>query len=100
MRLENACLLCGQNLGYHCHCPPKTLFKFEERDKTVTHILQVPHTLLWTHPSKDETIQACHTYTHTLLGAAVEDVKGPIGLPVKERANTALLSSCVLTGTP
>ena len=100
MRLENACLLCGQNLGYHCHCTPKTLLKFQETGGIVTHILQVLHTLLWTQPSKNDTIQAFHTYTHTLLGAAVEDVKGPIGLPVKERANTALLSSCGLTGTP
>ena len=23
--IKNGCLLCGQNLGDHCHCPPKTL---------------------------------------------------------------------------
>ena len=40
MRLENACLLCGQNLGYHCHCPPKTVLKFQETGGVVT--------LLWT----------------------------------------------------
>ena len=39
MRHENACLLCGQNLGYHCHCPPKTLLKFQETGRTVTHTL-------------------------------------------------------------
>ena len=39
MRHENACLLCGQNLGYHCQCPPKTLLKFQETGRTVTHTL-------------------------------------------------------------
>ena len=38
MRHENACLLCGQNLGYHCHCPPETLLKFQETGRT-THTL-------------------------------------------------------------
>ena len=27
-RHENACLLDGQNIRYHCHCPTKTLIKF------------------------------------------------------------------------
>ena len=58
----------------------------------MTHALEVLHTLLWTQPSKDDTIQACHTYTHTLLGGVVEQVEGPSGLPAKLRANTALLS--------
>ena len=40
MRLENTCLLCGQNLGYQCHCPPKALLKFQETGGVVT--------LLWT----------------------------------------------------
>ena len=91
MRHENACLLCGQNLGYHCHCPPKTLLKFQETGRTVTHTLQVLHTLLtllWTQPSKDDVIQAFHSYTHTLLGAAVNEVVGPTGLPVREASNT------------
>ena len=66
----------------------------------MTHALQVLHTLLWTQPSKDDTIQACHTYTHTLLGVVVEQVEGPSGLPTKLRANTSLLSGRGLTGTP
>ena len=66
----------------------------------MTHTLQVLHTQLWTHPSKDDTIRARHTYTHTLLGVAVEQVEGPSGLPTKLRANTALLSGCGLTRTP
>ena len=45
-------------------------------------------------------IQACHTYTHTLLGVAVEKAQGSSGLPAKLRASTALLSGCGLTGTP
>ena len=88
------------HLGYHCHCPPKTRQKFQETGGTVTHALQVLHTLLWTQPSKDDTIRACHTYTHTLLGVAVEQVKGPSGLRAKLRASTALLSGCGLTGMP
>ena len=100
MRHENACLLCGQNLGYHCHCPPKTLLKFQETGSTVTHTLQVLHNLLWTRPSKDDIIQAFHYYTHTLLGAAVNKVVGPTGLPVRSEQNTELLSCCGLTGTP
>ena len=71
----------------------------KETGGTVTHALQVLHTLLCTQPSKDDTIQACHTYTHTLLGVAVEEVEGPSGLPAKLRANTAVLSSCGLTST-
>ena len=100
MRLENACLLCGQNLGYHSHCPPKTLLKFHKPGRTVTHALQVLHTLLWTQPSKDDIIQAFHSYTHTLLGAAVKEVVGPTGLPVRSEQNTELLNCCGLTGTP
>ena len=30
-RHEKACLLDGQNLDYHCHCPPKTLVKFRKQ---------------------------------------------------------------------
>ena len=56
MRVENVCLLCGQNLGYHCQCPPKTLLKFHETGGTVTHTLQDLHTLLWTQPWKDDII--------------------------------------------
>ena len=66
----------------------------------MTHTLQVLQTLLWTQPSKDDTIQACHTYTHTLLGVAVEQIEGPSGLLAKLRAHTALLSICGVTGTP
>ena len=36
-RHENACLLDGQNLDYHCHCPPQTLKNFTETGGTVTH---------------------------------------------------------------
>ena len=100
MRHENAFWLCGQNLGYHCHCPPKTLLKFEETGGTVTHTLQVLHTLLWTQPSKDNIIQAFHSYTHTLLGAVVKEVVGPTGLSVRSEQNTELLSCCGLTRTP
>ena len=66
----------------------------------MTHALQVLHTLLWTQPLKDDTIQACHTYTQTLFGVSVEKVEGPSGLPAKLQANTASLSGCGLTGTP
>ena len=85
MRHENACLLCGQNLGYHCHYPPKTLLKFLEAGGTVTHALQVLHTLLWTQPSKDDIIQAFHSHMHTLLGAAVKEVVGPTGQKSEKR---------------
>ena len=44
--------------------------------------------------------QACHTYTHTLLGGVHEDDSGPSGPLVKLQENTALLSSCGLAGTP
>ena len=44
--------------------------------------------------------QACHSYTHTLLGVVEEHVPGRIGPPVKVQENTALLSDCGLTGTP
>ena len=53
-RHENAGLLDGQNLDYHCHCPTKTLIKFQETGGTVTHSLQVLHSLHWHHPSKGE----------------------------------------------
>ena len=100
MRHENACLLCGQSLGYHCHCPPKTLLKFQETGGTVTHTLQVLHTLLWTQPLNDDIIRAFHSYRHTLLGAAFKEVVGPTGLPVRSEQNTGLLSRCCVTGTP
>ena len=54
MRHENACLLSGQNLDYHSHCPPKGPIKFQETSGTVTHALQVLHTLLWHQPLKNE----------------------------------------------
>ena len=54
MRHEKAYLIRGQNLDYHCHCPPKTLIKFQETRGTVTHTLQVLHSLQWHQPSKDE----------------------------------------------
>ena len=90
MRHENAYLLRGQNLDYHCHCPPKILIKLQETGGTVTHTLQVLHSLQWHQPSKDERALrpkslslACHSYTHTLLGSVDECVTGPRGLPVK-----------------
>ena len=100
MRHENACLLCGQNLGYHCQCPPKTLLKFQKTGGTVTHPLQVLHTLLRTRPSKDDIIQAFYSYTHRLFGAAVKEVVGPTGLPLRSEQNTELLSCCGLAKTP
>ena len=54
MRHENAYLLRGQKLDYHCHCPPKTLIQFQEPGGTVTHTLQVLHSLRWHQPAKDE----------------------------------------------
>ena len=54
MRHENACLLRVQNLDYHCHCQTKTLMKFQETGGTVTHSLQVLHSLQWHQPSKDD----------------------------------------------
>ena len=54
MRHDNACLLHGPNLDYHCHCPPKTLIKSQKTVRTVTHALQVLHSLQWHQPSKDE----------------------------------------------
>ena len=54
LRHENACLLHSENLDYHCHCPPKTLITFQETGRTVTHALQVLHSLQWHQPSKDE----------------------------------------------
>ena len=49
-RHEKACLLDSQNLDYHCHGPPKTLRKFQKTGGTVTHSLQVVHSLLWHQP--------------------------------------------------
>ena len=40
-------------------------------------------------------IQACHTYTHTLLGGKDERDTGPNGPPVSMQENTVLLSDCV-----
>ena len=54
LRHENACLLRGQNLDYHCHCSQKTQINFQETGGTVTHALQVLHSLQWHQPSKDE----------------------------------------------
>ena len=49
---------------------------------------------------EEDIIQAFHSYTHTLLGAAVKEVVGPIGLPGRSEQNTELLLSCGgLTGT-
>ena len=53
-RLKTACLLDGQNLDYHCHCPPETLIKHQETGGTVTHGLEVLHSLQWHQPSKVE----------------------------------------------
>ena len=52
MRHENACLLRRQTLDYHCHCPPKPLIKFQETGGTVTHTLQVLHSVQWHRPSR------------------------------------------------
>ena len=54
MRHENAYLLRDHNLDYHCHCPPKPRITFQETGGTVTHTLQVLHSLQWHQPSKDE----------------------------------------------
>ena len=45
-------------------------------------------------------IQACHPYTHTLLGGVHEEDSGRSGPPVTQQENTALLSGCGLAGTP
>ena len=39
-RHENARVLDGENLDYHCHCPPKTLIKLQKTGGTVTHSVQ------------------------------------------------------------
>ena len=87
--------------------PTKTLIKFQETGGTVTHTLQVLHSLpIGTSLRRMSELlaqaltQAYHSYTHTLLGVVEEHVSGPIGPPVKGQENTALLSNCGLTGTP
>ena len=42
MRHESACLLRGQNLDYHCHCPQNP-DKISGNRRAVTNILQVLH---------------------------------------------------------
>ena len=43
--------------------------------------------------------QACHTYTHMLLGGVHEVDLGSSGPPVKLQEYTALFRSCGLAGT-
>ena len=90
----------------HCHCP-QTSLKLQERGGTVTHTLQVLHTLSWHHPSGRALVQLAlaptqnyYSYTHDLLGGVEGEVKSPNGSPVRWQENTELLSVCGLTGTP
>ena len=54
MRHENACLLRWPKPRLPLPLPTKTLIKFQETGKTVTHSLRVLHSLQWHQPSKDE----------------------------------------------
>ena len=100
-RHENTCLLGGQSVDHHCRCPPKTLKKFHETGGTVTHSLQVLHSLQWHQPLKAERTQPCssphpgipHLHSHATWWRS-----GPLG-PVRMQENTALLSCCGLTST-
>ena len=90
----------------HCHCP-STPLKLQERGGTVTHALQVLHTLQWHHPAGRALLQLAqaptqdyHSYTHALLGGDEKEVTSPSGSPVRLQENTELLSVCGLTGTP
>ena len=90
----------------HCHCPPTPL-KLQEKGGTVTHALQVLHTLQWHHPGGRALLQLAqaptqdyHSYMHALLGGVEGEVTSPSGSPVRLRENTELLSVCGLTGTP
>ena len=56
---ETTCMLEGQNLDYHCHCPPKTLIKLQETGATVTPALKVLHLLQWQEPSKGGQTRPC-----------------------------------------
>ena len=56
MRHENACLLQWQKPGQPLPLPTKTLIKSQETGRTVTHRLQVLHSLQWHQPSKDERV--------------------------------------------
>ena len=74
---------------------------------TVTHALQVLHTLHWHHPGGRALAQLAqaptqdyHSYTHALLGGVDEEVTSPDGSPVRWQENTELLTFCGLTGTP
>ena len=105
-RHENAYLLGGQNLTTTATVHRKTLKTFQETGGTGTHSLQVLHTLycgtshrrVSEHSPAVALTQACHNYTHTLLAGVHEGGSGPSGPPVKMQENTALLSSCGLTG--
>ena len=86
--------------------PTKTLIRLQETGGTVTHTVQVLHSLQLQQRSKDERALAqaltlaYHCDTHTLLSVVREHVSGPSCLPVKGQQNTALVSDCGLTGTP
>ena len=63
----------------------------QETGETVTHALQVLHTLQWYHPGERALLQLAqaptqdyHSYTHTLLGVVEEHVVGPSDPPVKK----------------
>ena len=90
----------------HCHCPPTPL-QLQETAGTVTHALQVLHTLQWHHPGwralpqlAQAPAQDSHSYTHAVLGVVEDEVTSPNGSPVRWQENTELLSICGLTGTP
>ena len=53
-RHENACLLRAEKPRLPLPLPTKTLIKYQETGGTVTHTLQVLHSLQWHEPSKDE----------------------------------------------
>ena len=86
--------------------PTKTFIEFQETGWTVTHTLQVLHSLQWHQLFRMNELWAqaltlaYHSYTHALLGVVEEGVSGPSGPPVKGQENTALLSDCGLTVTP
>ena len=89
-----------------CHCAP-TLLNMQQTGGTLTHALQVLHTLQWHHPGGRALLQLAqaptqdyHSYTHVLLGGVEDENKSPSGSPVRIQENTELLSVCGLTGTP
>ena len=84
MRHENACLLNGKYLDYHCHCPSKTLINFRKQARQ-----RHTHYRSYTHYSgtslrrvsercAQALTQAYHSYTHTLLGVVHKEVSAPV----------------------